>query len=839
MDIATKAIEYSKLGLSIHLLKPMQKTPVEKEWSTIANLSVKDLFEEFKENPHANVGVRLGEFSKIDDHFLYVLNLEIASNDLDDIEAAYKELANVYKDFDKLPVVRTSSKNSRQFYFMSKAVLKSKKLTKSKSQITVQNEVKNSWEIELMSTYKQVIIPPSVYNNDKYFWERDILEYLNDDSKKALMIINDLKLLHVDLEESKNKYFDNSTNNMTLTAVKAALDTLEESYLNNEIECLKIGIALHQEYADTDKEQEALALWDDWSKKSETYEKSLCFQKWKTFNKRHDGITISNLLQHLPKKKINKMELFSKYINSNNKIDFDSLKETIKEIGINDLEVEVFIEDIAKSLSFSFGKKFTPVQVRKVLSAFRKEEKEQKEADEDKLPIGLDHTLSVFVLRNCFADGKYLINQNENVFFYKNGQWRPIEVAELSRITLEEIERIYTCGSKEFEIINKIITKKKKNDDLNGLTNQVVNLILKKCSTSAHEDILNLQQKKEFRYSVINTLNKEIYIEDGKVTVEDHKYDSYLMSQLNVEYDPDADCPNFKLALNNVFQDLEDKEEVIKHYMECWGLSIQSKKENFPLYCLLLGGGENGKSFIVKQTQKVVGMNSCLNVSINKFTQGAHAEASLLGKLLLIDDDFKKNDVVDDGFLKKTSETVPITANPKFKNEITFYSNCTSWILANGNPKSKDVSHGMSRRAQCFPFTHTFTDDERDTKLGDKIALERPGILNLMIKSYLDLVERGKFLKPKSCEMAKNKWIKASNALLAFIDEKCIVTGDYTDNVKGNHLYEKYKAYVENENASYAMTRNNFYDDIASIKNIRTRVHSADKNMYIEGIKLR
>lgn len=836
MTIIKNAQEYIEQGLSIHLLKPLQKAPIANEWSTVNNNTVKSIYEDFKEYPNANIGVRLGEFSKIGDYFLYVLDLDISSNDPTDIEKAYNTLETIYKDYNKLPCVRTSSKNSRHFYFMSKVVFKSKKLAHSTKKVTVkvnnEDKVKNAWEIDLMSTGRQVVIPPSIFNGNTYQWDRNILDYINNDSKKALMIINDLNII----EDTKPVALITVVN-LTLTEIKTALDRLDIDWLDTYEKWLSIGMALHHEYADTEHEQEALSLYEEWSKKGDKYEKGATLKKWKSFTKKDGGITIGTLLYTVKPTESNKIELFSKFLNSN-KIDFDNLKFQIQELDLKDIELELFINDIAMSLTESYGKKFTAVQTRKALVAFKKEARKEAFEAEEKLAIGLDDTLARMIIAKHFQNGDTLLNQNNNIFQYKRGVWRRQEEEVLANIVYNAISEIILSKDAQYDTIKKVIAKKKKMDDLNGLTNHICATILKIVTTPIEDDVLNLQQKKEFPYSVINTLNKEIYIQDDKIEVSEHKFDSYLLNQINVNYDPTAECPNFKLALNNVFQDLDDKEEVIRHFLECWGLIIQSKKK-IPMYLLLLGSGENGKSFIVQQISRLMGIDSSLNVSISKFTQGAHAEASLMGKLALIDDDFKKSDVLDDGFLKRTSMTTAITANPKFKNEITFMSNCTSVLLANTKPKTKDVSHGMSRRAQVFPFVHQFTEQEKDLKLDDKIALERSGILNLLINSYIELQKRGHFKEPHSCIKQKNEWIKSSNSLHAFVDEKLIVTGDYTDKVKAQKVFDFYKQYVEHENASHSLTRNNFYEDISTMKNIRSRVDSSDKNIYLEGIKFR
>jgi hypothetical protein len=83
------------------LLKPFEKRPINNGWSKAPFNEEKDLYEEFKNTPDANIGVRLGECTKIGSRYLYVIDLDISSNDPIQIKQAYDRLKKIYKDYDK------------------------------------------------------------------------------------------------------------------------------------------------------------------------------------------------------------------------------------------------------------------------------------------------------------------------------------------------------------------------------------------------------------------------------------------------------------------------------------------------------------------------------------------------------------------------------------------------------------------------------------------------------------------------------------------------------------------------------------------------------------------
>ena len=846
MSIVAKATEYAKNGLSIHLLYPKAKNPMNNGWSKAPFMNEVDLVEEFKKNPNANIGIRLGECSKIGSRYLYVLDLDISSDDPMQIKEAYDTLKAIYKDYDKLPCVRSASKNSRHFYFLSKILLKTKKLAHSSGKITVkvngEDKVKNNWEIDLCSTGKQVVIPPSVFNGNTYAWERDLLTYLNSEAQKALMIIDDMSLITLSLENDPQAV--NTDNNIDKTKVykiseiKKYLDKLPSNFYDNYDDWLHVGMALHHTFDDTEDEQEAIQLFDEFSKKSDKYEKGAAYKKWKTFEKKEDGYTLGTIFYHCPKETTDdKIANFSKFL-SDEKVNFKTLKDKLAECDLKDYELEGFIDLIAVALSTP-EKKIAGPTARKIIKGLQKEIEEDKDEELDKLAIGLDDTLATMILKEHFNDGKHLLNLNNNLFTYRHGVWQKQELAVLEKTVLNGIKHILQSNKKEYDSIKQVIFKKRKNDDIDGLTNKITSLILKMVATPEADDILNLKNKSEIKYSVVNTLNKEIYIQNGKITVEDHKYDSYLISQMNVHYDPNETCPNWDRMFDKIFQKYADKEEVKRHMYEVLGYIIQSKKKE-PLFLLIVGSGKNSKSFLMSEFSKVMGMDSTLNVEMKKFSEGAHAETALVGKNMIIDDDWKKGQLIPDDYIKKLSENKMLTANPKFKEQFNFVSRATPVILANSSPKSKDTSFGMERRAHVFNFNYQFQDNEIDRRLDEKLQAERSGFLNKILNAYIEFEKRGGYFKvPMSVKKATQEWLKGSNPLLAFLDEKIIITKDPSDKVKAQGLFDSYNNYCQNENMSHALTRNNFYDDLKNINGLSVKKDSSDKNMYIYGAKLK
>lgn len=140
-----------QMGMGVLWIKPKSKAPVESGWTSGERQAWKYLSETYYEG--LNVGVRLGEPSKIGDNYLACIDVDIK-------DPAFRKLAlaklselvgGKEKDF---PTVMSGGGNgSRHLYFASPAPFKMKTIAKEK----------DKWEIAIYSAGRQMVLPPSVH----------------------------------------------------------------------------------------------------------------------------------------------------------------------------------------------------------------------------------------------------------------------------------------------------------------------------------------------------------------------------------------------------------------------------------------------------------------------------------------------------------------------------------------------------------------------------------------------------------------------------------------------------------------------------------------------------
>ena len=180
------------LGFAIHWLKPRSKAPVESGWTTGPRKTWEQLKKAYR--PGYNVGVRLGEPSKINGAYLACIDVDIKKPE--GLKPAVKELALLTKGFE-FPEVRSGSGGgSRHLYCITKKPFK---------MITVAKHP--TWEICIYSTGRQMVLPPSIHPSGKpYVWKHeDDLPLFKPPAPKAdsvddvLKARNDFEAVEVDL----------------------------------------------------------------------------------------------------------------------------------------------------------------------------------------------------------------------------------------------------------------------------------------------------------------------------------------------------------------------------------------------------------------------------------------------------------------------------------------------------------------------------------------------------------------------------------------------------------------------------------------------------------------
>lgn len=453
---------------------------------------------------------------------------------------------------------------------------------------------------------------------------------------------------------------------------------------------------------------------------------------------------------------------------------FDALQQSrfvnmiSKQSGVPKPEVRKWVAQSAKQRYAAKAELSTRVQA--------------SESEESPVPADLGHYLAELVLKEHYADGEHLLYANEGRYWKYNGRyWQVRSDAAVDGDILKSTMRLRAelSAAASFTVAQLMSQGAK---------------IVKAISASKGENFFDRLEPKP----VINCQNGELWINPttGENGFYAHSPASGLRSCLGIEYNPAAVCPWWDFALRGMFDPLPDPQAVIDHFHELLGYTIQPHK-NLAAWVLLYGGGSNGKSTVLEVLGKLLG-DAKMGVSLEDFDDN-HIYDSVANKFAIIEDDLKKGTLLPDGLLKKLSENKDLEANPKNRDRYNFRNIATVWISSNHWPRTTDMSPGMRRRPYVFEFLRNFEADGTDNPNLRQIIVDTElcGVLNHCLSGLKRLRDRGHFVRPGSCESARQRWFDGANQITRFCQAKIEITEGTM--VPLQSVYEIYRMWCDAE----------------------------------------
>lgn len=359
-------------------------------------------------------------------------------------------------------------------------------------------------------------------------------------------------------------------------------------------------------------------------------------------------------------------------------------------------------------------------------------------------------SIANYVLEHHFNDGNLIIFRNGFGFYqYNSTHWKKISNTELKKIVLPIV------------MANP--------EAIGGKTaNAVVSDTIKSL-----EILCYTHEESKAARPAINLKNKEIWFkESGFYAVKEHSADSHFFSTLPITYDDKATAPLYTETMLELFDACDEPLKVLRHWNEFLGYSIQPERF-IPSVWFFIGGGQNGKSTAFKIIKELL-QNSVYCCDIKKFKKDFFNSRALIDRLVIADEDYSEDLVLDTGFLKKISENSEISARSPHKiDTINFQNTALPILIGNHIPQCYDSTKGWKRRLYVFPFRKVFSDKEIDPERFNKIkATEMPGIINAALAGYARLRQRGHFDVPSDCKKAANLFFEQSNPLAQYLKER-------------------------------------------------------------------
>lgn len=314
---------------------------------------------------------------------------------------------------------------------------------------------------------------------------------------------------------------------------------------------------------------------------------------------------------------------------------------------------------------------------------------------------------------------------------------------------------------------------------------------------------------------LLNVQNGTLDLSGNEPVFLNHSPDMLLSKICNAEYDPAADCREWKKFLLEIMQD--DKEK-ISYLQKIAGLSLTGCTQEETCFILYGSTTRNGKSTFCETLIYLLGdyaltmKPESLAVKQNLDSRQASGDiARLAGCRFCNASEPPKRMLFDTALLKSLLGRDSITARHLHQREFSFIPKFKLVINTNYLPTITDDTVFSSGRINVISFDRHFEPQEQDKDLKNRLRdkQELSGILNWCIEG-LQLYRKEGLKPPAAVQTATDTYRTDSDKIGNFINE-CLTKTD--KNSKAKDIYEVYSKWCE-ENGFGVENKSNFFAEL-------------------------
>ena len=282
-----------------------------------------------------------------------------------------------------------------------------------------------------------------------------------------------------------------------------------------------------------------------------------------------------------------------------------------------------------------------------------------------------------------------------------------------------------------------------------------------------------------------------------------------VVKRANVHYDPKADAPRFRRFLEEVSPEKDLRLFLVRLLGYLLTGSIKEHRWFF-----FVGEGRNGKSLLMRVMEKIMGdyakkVDTEMLMKSNARSPGSASPdvLQLQGKRFIYGNETREGQRLDDAKIKDMTGGDTLTGRALHSNHyVQFDPTHKLVITGNHYPSIHDDSYGFWERVVVFPFNVTFSKEQIDKDLEEKLLAEKAGILNILLEGADDWHNNG-LQVPEKLISATNKYRSDQDVIKQFLDEECTVGVEHS--VSKKTLYLHYSHWAK-ENGSIPLSSRRF-----------------------------
>jgi len=270
---------------------------------------------------------------------------------------------------------------------------------------------------------------------------------------------------------------------------------------------------------------------------------------------------------------------------------------------------------------------------------------------------------------------------------------------------------------------------------------------------------------------LFNCANGTIDLETGEL--REHRRSNLITKLAPVAFDSAAKCPTWDAFLSHVMGERPELVELVQRWIG-YGMTASTREQKM---ALLYGTGSNGKSTLLNALHELLGdyaRQGAPQLLLSSRLGDRHPTevADLHGARFVIVTEVERGRSLAEVTVKQLTGGDPLKARYMHRDFFQFAPSFKLTLACNSLPVVHGQDEAIWRRLVVVPFEVVVPPEERDVKLAEKLARERPGILNWALAGCRAWLARGLAVPPVAVA-ASADYREDSDLLGDFFAEFC------------------------------------------------------------------
>ncbi len=411
-------------------------------------------------------------------------------------------------------------------------------------------------------------------------------------------------------------------------------------------------------------------------------------------------------------------------------------------------------------------------------------------------------------------------------FIWDDTRWKrddKFQILRLAKLTVKQMYQMAKVNS------DKFLFKHAVKCEAEGRLRAMINLV------RSEGEIAVINDQFDSDMFLLNCLNGTLNLQTGELKT--HSKSDYITRRVELNYNKDAQCPEWRHFLMTIFQ---GDVQLIEFMQKAVGYSLSGSIKEQCIF-ILYGIGMNGKSTFLKHIFRMLGdyaLNTPASTLMEKYNDSIPNDvARLKGMRFVTALESGKSKAMAEAQIKQLTGDDPISARFLHREYFDFFATFKIFFATNHKPNISGTDKGIWRRIITIPFEKVISAKERDPKLDEKLVGEYEGILNWAIEGFRIWQAQG-LGRPDKVTAATNEYQEESDLIGNYLDERCVTGPDLK--VQSSLILKDAQQWAKDNGLRY-INRNEFIDYMKRHDFRKDKLTSGGDrgNMYWFGVGLK